>query len=856
MLLSKKKHNYFYLFFYLYILIVLNLIVPLLLSPNECDIETPFLYKGKCTSAINCPPDYIENGTCEINNEIIKVQWLNNIIHFNNYNDIKIKSDYADIITTSNGNLVLLTSGWVDQHNGKRLFYILKKDGKGYFINENDETPFYLVENLLDIKNNGNFYSIKLNNTNEDKEYIISISSNNNLDIYDFNGRIYYSKSLNELYSRDYYYQDISTFVESEKNYFFGFIGKNEDKYSFIINKLNFNSTDMNNISPIISYNNYKSSNSRIVSCYKTEQKYIICFYQNENYIYEIIVFNENLDLITNDGIYQEKKRDNYFFKCVHFFKEVGVFSFFNSEDRLFIFKFKLLTNNKKFINYYSQRDNFSLPLENLEYSIDKNDIIKINDKTICFTSLNTQSNSLYLVLIYDYINVNIKIRYFKINLNLYSLELKNKLSIALYNNFICLTSTYSKIKSYENYKKEESSFLIIFSYPNSKDFEVDITNNLKQYQNITIDLNSKCNIDNNIFGLIPKEIKIINFSEKFELFSSKDYRKINKGDSINTNENIILILSKKASINIPKVGKIIYSMVITEPDYDYYMELANKSNYFWGDNEKIGDFRKNNYIGRHSYCNIKIDQNKIKNHCFDNNCKLCLFENDKKCVYYKYDKYNLKNADIRYLYDNTDTNNDEDSSIEDIYTSTENTYTENTDISLSDTSESDTTESTTNTDIADEIDTSISDTSTSDTTATITDIGNEIDSTTSDTTVIDKLNCTKDEIINNKCNKGIIYLNQINDIKNDLLKLSNNNNTILIQTDNMNIQIATEEEEKKDIPDVSNIDLGECGNILKKHYNISENELLNILIIDIKPENSSSTYVHYEVYDPTKKYK
>ena len=198
MLLSKKKHNYFYLFFYLYILIVLNFIVPLLLLPNECDIETPFLYKGKCTSAINCPPDYIENGTCEINNEIIKVQWLNNIIHFNNYNDIKIKSDYADIITTSNGNLILLTSSSVDQHNGKRLFYILKKDGRGYFINENGETPFYLVENLLDIKNNGNNYSIKLNNTNEDKEYITSISSNNNLDIYDFNGRIYYSKSLNE----------------------------------------------------------------------------------------------------------------------------------------------------------------------------------------------------------------------------------------------------------------------------------------------------------------------------------------------------------------------------------------------------------------------------------------------------------------------------------------------------------------------------------------------------------------------------------------------------------------------------------------------------------------------------------
>ena len=84
-------------------------------------------------------------------------------------------------------------------------------------------------------------------------------------------------------------------------------------------------------------------------------------------------------------------------------------------------------------------------------------------------------------------------------------------------------------------------------------------------------------------------------------------------------------------------------------------------------------------------------------------------------------------------------------------------------------------------------------------------------------------------------------------DIKDYIYNKYNEENTI-INTNNVKIQISKIDEQKNS--KLSNIDLGKCGDILKEKYCKTENNSLIMLKFDITPENETSTYVHYEIYD------
>ena len=302
---------------------------------------------------------------------------------------------------TKNGNLILLASTNSDDYAGNRLFYIIKSNGRGNFING----PFYFFETGFNKKTNGIIIPIKLNNTNDDKEYILSISSNNNFELYDLNeNRNVYTKSLHDIYNRDYVYTEgsISTYVELDKNYFFGFIGKYGSNYNFYINKLSFISLEINSYSPLISYKIYSNSDeSYVVSCYKTVSNYIICYYQDYSSYYITIAFNELLDK-KGENIILEHAYSNYFFKCIHFFEDTGAFSFFHK--RKFYLKFKSF-NGTTFSDFYPERSE-GIKIDLIEFSqtddfkVENNDLIKLSDKKICFSHL--IKNLQYMIIIMD----------------------------------------------------------------------------------------------------------------------------------------------------------------------------------------------------------------------------------------------------------------------------------------------------------------------------------------------------------------------------------------------------------------------------------------------------------------------
>ena len=89
-------------------------------------------------------------------------------------------------------------------------------------------------------------------------------------------------------------------------------------------------------------------------------------------------------------------------------------------------------------------------------------------------------------------------------------------------------------------------------------------------------------------------------------------------------------------------------------------------------------------------------------------------------------------------------------------------------------------------------------------------------------------------------------------DIKEYIIKEYNGDN-IIINTNNVKIQISNIDAQKYS-NELSNIDLGKCGEILKEKYCKKENDSLIMLKFDIKPENETSTYVQYEIYEPLSK--
>ena len=633
----KKK----FLHYFLYLKFIIFFINLSQIFSDECPYNNPFLFEDECTTGI-CSLDYIETAICTINNEIVKTQWFNNIIYFSDFSTIIF--DYIDIYANSNGNLFLLASCLDSSIYDKRIIYILKNDGSEYFTTEN---PVLLFDNLSSKKEHGNIFTIQLNNTIDNKEYLISISPNNTFELYDIDENYVYEKSMNQLFDIDYFYQNTSAFLELEDYYYcLGMIGSFESSSYLFIYKLSFKSKDITEFSPIISYQKFSSSKEGMVSCYKTDLQYILCFYKTVTYNYSVIAFQQNLEMISS-FTFSSQQKENYFFKCVHYYEEVGAFAYFDS-DGLLTLEFKELTSSYQLQNYYSKRDYLKTIIETKNYSGERNDIIQLDDKKLCFVT--SYSDYFYLIIFNDYKEGEIKIRKYTFDIyNLYLYAFDSKISITLYNNFIAVASGYSQMKSIDNDILEESSSLIIFSYANSIDFEIDITDYLKSYQDIIIDFNKNCNIDNNIFGLVPNGIKIINFEEEFKLLSSKNNRILKIGDSISTNENITLNLY--GNITIPKNRKIKYAMIVTEPDYDTYQKYVTTTICDCEeDQEKNGYFIKKNYTGKHSYCNIKINENEITNQCLDDNCNLCLQKNNSICVLCKNEAIKLEEGSITCL--------------------------------------------------------------------------------------------------------------------------------------------------------------------------------------------------------------
>ena len=574
-----------------------------------------------------------------------------NIIYFNEFN-----FKYLSFADYSNGDMIF--SSTADLQTEKRIFYGFKKNGRPFFKNET--SYFYSMSSPKKINSEQKFESdslvIKLNDGSE-KEYLLSTGNKESFcEIYDFEKNKIYKKSMEKFSNNNNYFgsfrnMGIFLFSNSSNHYYlFGFTIK--EKNTFEINGMfgpqpiditkeiyNLQIHKFNTIENFQSSSTYETeikiddanSEKDGISCFITKKKIIMCFYLTKSYYY-IIAYNSDLEKI-NDMNFYDYSEDNSFYRCIHLKEEIGVFSYYKYYSGIF---FPILL----FKQFYSnQIIKYSIPEINLQkYLFDryilKNDIIKLKEDKICFSSILNKDYydpTIFIILINIFNDSKYKTRYYYIGY-----KINGYIRAHNYNNFISFAFSYVKYVGY-NYQYYYFPALILFSYPNSTDNSSDLYEYLINNYNSTIDdfsvnLKNDVRIENNIFGYVFDSILIQNISNCLnpQLISSPSEKNIKSNTSLFEGELIKLkfIYNNYNSFNC----NIEYIPVFTEPDlktYDKFPQLIE------GQNETDDDFKKEKYYGRLTYYSIYLSKN-LSDNCTDVNCHFCLYENKSFCITYK----------------------------------------------------------------------------------------------------------------------------------------------------------------------------------------------------------------------------
>ena len=782
----------------------------------SCGKENPIRKNNNCQS-IYCTENEFQNNICLIDNDTIKTQWLNNFIDFKEY-----RYRFTSVLTNEEGDLILFSSS--EELNGQRLFFRIKKNGKPYYKNNNNEEIFSKNKIVLDGDNNGalryesQVFLIKVNNDNydENRQFLVSISlyygfmeiydiDDNDIpfsivSVWDFGDYIIYSMkgSVIELDNKEYLYFFAG---QSYKDYQYRYVLK---KYKFF--DINLNKENINEKCIIEDKKLINIGFSRIQSAFKTEQNQIILFYINYNIDFVIEVLYQNYTTQ-----YQEYlgKPDNFnpdekavFLKGINLKENIGIFFYYNDTQ---YYHPKILICE---IGETDLINKFDFELGEYEYNTGPllNDIIKLNNKRFSFISSSPDRLILYIVLFDLYNNIqNIKIRFYKINIyNLYNYKIYKELSSILYNNFLALS--LSVCNSLQCEDKETAQFfttLLIFSYINGTDYNINITSYFSGQENndnddINLNFPNDLKIDNNIFGYqIIQQIKIISIPNEINLYKiENDNTKTQIQINDEYSPDMKLIISPKNDvIKTDSTYYIEYQYQYSEPDYDTFNQYP----------DIISDYPENITVDQKTEFNndrqiyekiFKIEFKLCNDYC--KTCKLIGKSNKQtKCVECQDDlKY--------YLDDNSNSNTcfpkNEDCPSDSPFLLTDNIYK-------------------------------------------------------------CQKSCGIEDMQNNKCildNSSIESLNTAYQMFTDKISQYNNEDIALRTDDDIIFHLSNSQNEKTNLENgkgsyynLSIIDLGECETKLKTANDISPDVPLIIFKIETYYENTTIKNVQYEIYNP-----
>ena len=439
----------------------------------------------------------------------------------------------------------------------ERKFYGLKKNGRFYFNNPNYELGYFSM-NVQNEKPRyeGESFFIKLTSNNNEihgKELLLGVSKNTGGDsgyfteIYNFEYNNYTKYLTYDIFGWLVVdtFTILESFDESNSIYYYTFCYSTlNSRYYFNIRQVYF-SFDLPAGYYVKEKRIEKNNYSRIVSAYYTVNKILLCFYANENQHLMITAFDSNLDELIGMEINDNEiivADDRHFLKGIHLKDEIGVFIYFiQNIPKASIIQYN---SNNTFSSLFGE---ISLDKAGFTYDIDymRNDIVKLNNNKICHISTSSGKEHFQFIVFTLYKNNQlINIKYYQIEIGItYNMKIYKQFRASLYNQYLTLAFTYNK---YTGTNDNSYCSLIIFNYPNNEDNELDVIqalnyNNRKIENDFSFNLEGKLKIDNNLFGLVYKGIKINKIPNDIYLINTENKNIILNDSIILKNENISL---------------------------------------------------------------------------------------------------------------------------------------------------------------------------------------------------------------------------------------------------------------------------------------------------------------------------
>ena len=789
-------NNKFYLNCIFKIIILFNIFFCSLTT--TCTKDLPILKNDQCVSY--CEKNEFISGECEINDPIIKTKWLNNIITFENTN-----SNFLLSLNKEEDNDIMLFITTLS-NNKDRIFYIIKGIEEYIIKNNTDNSYVPYSKRKVPQTESSEMTNFDITTITLNYNYLILIGNEKsyiqiyNLDLFDqepdtippstfFNENIIVKGIHSLLYiynSNNLAYVAIAATEENPSDYFLSF-------YLFTITPLEKNLSFGHQ-----GKDKFYDIKGNYASCspYGDSLNFISCFYINKRNQYINTIFikdGNNFTKNTNSYIIEEYNETTIntksFFKEIVYTKSVIVFSYYSGESNSIpTFLYKKMNSNNQLIDAFNNLPKIQLNGHNDYFynELEYNDLVNFDGSLLYFVSTNEQKEKIVIVELKFSGSSSSK----KLVIRYFIIELKQNYHMRILNG---LKADYYK-----------SAFLILaFNYC---------------YDSSCNDLDNQ----NGNAGLI-----------KFSYFHKKSNSvTINFIDyAFNNNTNYVTIDLKE----------------------DFVIE----NNIFGMELNRIFTYNEDemaNYDAEYYLVNSG-----------DNLIEMLIATPDDSILNITFSSYNKVTIPMIFgaTYYGPDTATEYNKYCDDF----DNTYEDSNDESLYKQSRK----------------------SISPLFSYFIDINKDLSEVCLDSnctlclsedkdyclvcsdeyTIINHKNftygkkkfCIKnyriselniEEYINGKHKDENLSNEEIqklyDELKDFINKEYNGSNTI-INTGNVNIQISNIETQKYS-KELSNVDLGECGEILKNKYCKDGNDSLIMLKLDIKPENEKSTYVQYEVYD------